>query len=427
MPVTINPDINPDAPLTPQQARNARRSVEFVRSVIATRDRDDNYKPYRPAETWRPERLRLTPWAQFVERVLRSPAAADGVSAPELELIGKLRLFTGVFTGKGLIEDIALDEFFAARGPLKESNEALMRRATTRGADLARFKGWYEALLPRDYLVPTPNVLGELGVMRHGVICNHQTADYFERICLMYESGVLPFLRHERPSPTVLEIGGGYGFLAFLLWSIIRPARYFIVDIPESLLFSSIYLSAALPEETIILVDDDATFDGQAAGIYFIPNFLWHRISARVRDVDLAINTLSFHEMPRSAVEEYADGIAAIVGRQQRPGLLFEQNFENADERLWCNAKRILRSRFRSEVIAPVYTFQTRGFAELHALDDSVLRAVRRLRPPVPWKLKLRSRVCGAYWSHAWIWRGLRLRVSDRRQLLRETLARKAG
>jgi len=388
--------INPDASLTDAQYARALECVAFAKALLALRDGDPKYAPFRPAETWDRESMACD-WVKYNDHIL---------AAPDRALLGRLRLFTGAFTGKELLEGFSFARFSAERERyLTQPNAAAIGQSGIGSAEVRRFREWHERLLPARYRVPTPNLLGELGLLHGEVICNRDTLDYFERLAILHESGALALLEAraaalKRPL-TMLEIGGGYGFLAYLLTRSLPVGRYVIVDLPESLLFSSIYLGAALPDRKRFLVSDPAAADFSAEGIYFVPNLFWKEASAKLRGVDLALNTLSFHEMPRHAVEGYADGIRAIFQTNEpaAPGVLFEQNFENAPEELGCNAKAILRSRFASRVLAPIYTPQTRGFAELHALDDSTLDAADAARPAVPLSLRLKSRLSPVYLS----------------------------
>ena len=55
----------------------------------------------------------------------------------------------------------------------------------------------------------------------------------------------------------VLEIGAGYGGLAHHLLGILGNVTYFIVDLPETLLFSASYLSSLNPGKSIYIYDSN--------------------------------------------------------------------------------------------------------------------------------------------------------------------------
>ena len=162
------------------------------------------------------------------------------------------------------------------------------------------------SFLPEVLHISPPNVFGEIGWLVDGKIVNHDTNVYLERIGLLAESGKLWELRNRTPAsaaaqnrpwrrPRILEIGGGYGGLAYHLRKLIPDARYYLLDIPESLLFSSIYLSTLWQQDDNVLLTPDnlAELHKDSPGFTFVPNYLFERLSAAGLEFDLVINTLS--------------------------------------------------------------------------------------------------------------------------------------
>jgi putative sugar O-methyltransferase len=89
---------------------------------------------------------------------------------------------------------------------------------------------------------------------------------------------------------TVLEIGAGYGRLCHSFLSLETIEKYIIVDLPETLYISKIYLKAVLSEELfrkITFVDALNEFS------YFF------------EDVDIVINVASMNEMLAEVVDNY--------------------------------------------------------------------------------------------------------------------------
>ena len=90
-------------------------------------------------------------------------------------------------------------------------------------------------------------------------MANHDTYSYQERLNLLFESGIIDFLR-ERAAKNghvnIVEIGGGYGGLAHGIAQILKGRlNYYICDLPESLLFAALYLNLNLPNSTQTIYD----------------------------------------------------------------------------------------------------------------------------------------------------------------------------
>ncbi len=180
---------------------------------------------------------------------------------------------------------------------------------------VARWKALV-AGLPRKLIYRPPAMLGEVGWWISGVLVNEDTASYQERVTLLHHAGVLDRLPAR---PRVLEIGGGYGALAAALLSALPGCEYWICDLPESLLFSGLYLSL-VNHRSICLASDDVD---KVARINLLPNYFFDRLR---RPFDLVINTLSMSEMSEHQISRYATGIARLIVDK---GVFFEQNQDN--------------------------------------------------------------------------------------------------
>jgi hypothetical protein len=195
------------------------------------------------------------------------------------------------------------------------------------------------ALVPPDLIWDPPLVAGEVGFDVDGRCVNRDVVGYQERINLLHEGGVLDRLRG-LDRPRVLEIGGGYGALALILTRLIPRADYTIVDLPSSLMFSGCYLSVAQHSHVVAPVEPTSA----APAIRLVPN---HAAADRLRGerFDLAINTMSFAEMPEAVVDAYGDLIAATLAPG---GVLFEQNFDMGalDTQHFCTPETVLARHF---------------------------------------------------------------------------------
>jgi len=170
-----------------------------------------------------------------------------------------------------------------------------------------------------------PCALGEIGWRIDGAIVNYETCVCQERVTLLHLSGVLDWLKSLGRPPRILEIGAGYGALSFALSSCFPTCTYTICDLPESLLFSGLYLKLA-GRRRVVMIGDDLGPDVVAGAIELIPNYLFGRLAASQRSYDLAINVLSMSEMSEFQVETYGRGLKRLLGSS---GLFFEQNHDN--------------------------------------------------------------------------------------------------
>jgi len=269
-------------------------------------------------------------------------------------ILNNLRLFAQVFTGFQLTSLSKGQGLAIPREVPPDLDARLAELARQPSPDVDAYLQAAMHLPDTLHLTP-PSVFGEVGWRVDGKIINHDTRAYLERVALLAHCGQLWKLRnrtqchaslHGQPwrRPRILEIGGGYGGLAYHLMSLIPEARYVIVDIPESLLFSSIYLSTLWENKENVLITPDrlADLDQDSAGFTFLPNFLFDDYCAAGPEVDLVINTLSMSEMTEPQVRYYAKGITNLLGER---GVFFEQNQDNRPLEM-LDAKTILARCF---------------------------------------------------------------------------------
>ena len=126
----------------------------------------------------------------------------------------------------------------------------------------------------------------------------------------LYRLRIWSRLRESLPSEraTVLEIGAGLGNLARVIKLLQPGARYMILDLPETLFFSHLFLRYSFPEaRTLYITDPDSLLSldrsGERPDFIFIPAGLY-RVIPRMQ-VDLVVNTHSLGEMRQETVEAY--------------------------------------------------------------------------------------------------------------------------
>jgi len=175
--------------------------------------------------------------------------------------------------------------------------------------------------VPSRFVLKLPNMMGEVGWWCRGKIVNIDANNYQERMTLLFRSGILETLRE----PRILEIGGGYGALALGLCNALNPSQYVICDLPESLLFSGLYLTIAQDNCVRLTALEDGLKPKRKGEICLLPNYLAEVLLPGER-FDLVINTLSMSEMPPLQVKTYGKLISKAIGGA---GFFFEQNQDN--------------------------------------------------------------------------------------------------
>jgi len=257
--------------LSAAQTQRAELCRQQVRSAILERDdylRRYNLEPsiWNPAANWD-----RSQW--FYANALRLLDGHDTVD---------LRRLSQQFTGRPMPVQSDRPDVFA----------------------LVQYRNFKDRL-PNYLRISPPALFGESGWLLDGIIVNYETMAYWERLAALYQVGLLDRESPHclQPGARILEIGGGYGGLAYFLRRAIGDIEYTIVDLPESLVYSSIYLSASFE-----------------AGFRFVPNYRFREISGD--RFDLVINTLSMSEMSEPQVRAYCADLTKAAP------VFFEQNHD---------------------------------------------------------------------------------------------------
>jgi hypothetical protein len=261
---------------------------------------------------------------------------------PTYEVMNTWRFHTQLFTGHDIV-------------PLVEARYQAIPRSLLKKY-LLRTRH-----LPEEYFARPPRILGECGWEVNGGIVNEDVIMYQRHITSLYLHGLVASLRSLK-EPTILEIGGGYGALAYFLKKLLPQVRYYMVDLPESLVFPAVYLKTVMPEH----VSANFLYDGTQMpdpsrndAFTLIPNFLLSEFDGKVT-FDCIINTGSFGEMTRSQVEYYTDFIEKNLSKG---GFLYEENQDT-----YVPVSRILG---RNLVNVPF-----EGQQKLWAKNESILQMV---------------------------------------------------
>lgn len=163
--------------------------------------------------------------------------------------------------------------------------------------------------------VPESPALGGFGHKINGVLVNLDTLKYYESLIAMDRGGLLSFLRGEKnQKKMVLEIGAGWGGFAYQFKTLFPEVCYIIVDLPQSMLFSIVYLKTVFGEGNFYVYEEasfkEAMQDPKKYDFIFLPNYIWPQLN--LRGVNLAINMVSFQEMKTVDVEGYVSRLADL-------------------------------------------------------------------------------------------------------------------
>lgn len=130
----------------------------------------------------------------------------------------------------------------------------------------------------------------------------------------MYCSGVLEKLAQDielHGHARVLEIGAGYGALAYALKSIFGDRlEYVVVDLPSSPSYSAVYLSVLHGGKGCFVLERDETPPDHFQFL-FIANHLLDQALPFLGPIDVAINTMSFPEMSAAQTRYYGEIISS--------------------------------------------------------------------------------------------------------------------
>ncbi len=198
---------------------------------------------------------------------------------------------------------------------------------------------------------------------------------------IIHEIGTLA-----KPKPTVLEIGGGLGGLAYQMLAYFnRTIRLVAVDIPEILMVQEWYLRNCLPHLKTVFVADATTPIPDDVDVIFINA---HVLQHHDLDLDFAININSFQDMSADIANGYIRYVEAHISEG---GIFHIQNTTGQ------SASSVDEPGCYD--FDPCWTTQEIGLAEAieTCLPGTELRLVMK-RTAMPEDAQMRSRIFDFCW-----------------------------
>ena len=116
-------------------------------------------------------------------------------------------------------------------------------------------------------------------------------------------------LLRKKANPVILELGGGFGGMAYYCLRDIPNVKYICVDLPENAALQAYFLKSYYPNKQIRLFGED--FESNDFDALIIPSYGFESLSEN--SVDLSFNSYSLAEMGKETIENYIRLISKVT------------------------------------------------------------------------------------------------------------------
>jgi len=156
--------------------------------------------------------------------------------------------------------------------------------------------------------IPEAAELGGFGHVIDGHLVNIDTLKFYESLIALDQDGVLASMETSKERPVVVEIGAGWGGFAYQFKKTVLNSTYVIIDLPQTILFSGVYLMTLFPNAKTFIYGQDGHISPPAPlteyDFVFMPHYAIKNF--KPSRLDLGINMVSFQEMSTEQVRGYA-------------------------------------------------------------------------------------------------------------------------
>jgi putative sugar O-methyltransferase len=190
-------------------------------------------------------------------------------------------------------DDRIFESFVALDGIQRLERAHVMQR---------QFEAWRTAL-PKVPITElnAPRIGNPWGYIIEGKLLYEPVFEYH------YQANYFANILCEISNPVILEIGGGFGGLAYQIVKHIPHVKYIGFDLPENILLQGYYLSCAFPGLEILTYSKNITVLTQDIiskyDIILLPDFMIREVESGI--ADLIVNVRSLSEMPVGTITEY--------------------------------------------------------------------------------------------------------------------------
>jgi len=191
-----------------------------------------------------------------------------------------------------------------------------------------------------------------------------------------YQNILLPYLDPMKVK-VALDIGTGSGILPSILHTSLGGLKTIIVDLPNVLCFSMLFIHELFPEARVLMPHECGDCKGDYDFIFLTPDQI-NRIEDNA--VDIALNTASFQEMTHKQIEEYFK----LIQRCCRDKAVFftANRVDKVPRGIDCHKKRYIEppNRFSEYPWHPANTimiYEVCRLTRLTQLDNVYIRLER--------------------------------------------------